>query len=160
MPRDFSESDISLGKVKILEVLHSRFLPYFSASPVASLRDALIQNDGVYRIVFRVQNEKKIIFEYSTARIGFLEVSYSEKMSIDEDYYLSDILDFLEGRQDLYSNFWHTLDPKKAYRLWMCLGANYMNHDLVERKYRLHFERAKEGKTADEWVEKIYREIF
>jgi hypothetical protein len=64
-------------------------------------------------------------------------------MYIDEDYFLSDILDFLEGRQEMYSSFWHRLDPKRAYRLWTCLGANYMNHDLVEKKYRLHFERAK-----------------
>ena len=35
-------------------MLHSRFLPYWSASPVASLRDALIKNDGVYRIEFSV----------------------------------------------------------------------------------------------------------
>ena len=74
--------------------------------------------------------------------MSFIEVPYEENMKIDEDYYLSDILDFLEGRQEMYSSFWHRLDPKRAYRLWTCLGATYMNHDLVERKYRLHFERA------------------
>lgn len=160
MPRDFSESDISEAKAKILEALNHRFLPYFSASPVASLRDALIENNGVYAIEFRVQDVENIIFEYSTTRMSFIEASYTEKTHIDEDYFLSDILDFLEWRQDLYSNFWHNLDPKRAYRLWMCLGANYMNHDLVERKYRLHFERAKGGNTVNEWVESIYKNII
>jgi hypothetical protein len=76
-------------------------------------------------------------------------------MHIDEDYWLSDILDYLDGRQELYSNFWHTLDPKRIYRLWTCLGADYMNNDLVIAKYRLHFERAKKAETANQWVERI-----
>lgn len=63
-------------------------------------------------------------------------------MKIDEDYYLTDILDFLEGRQEMYSSFWHVLEAKKVYRLWTCLGATYMNHDITLAKYRLHFERA------------------
>lgn len=96
MPRDFSESDISEAKAKILEALNHRFLPYFSASPVASLRDALIENNGVYAIEFRVQDVENIIFEYSTTRMSFIEASYTEKTHIDEDYFLSDILDFLE----------------------------------------------------------------
>lgn len=84
-----------------------------------------------------------MIFEYSTSRSGFIEVSCEENMKIDEDYWLSDILDFLEGRQEMYSSFWHRLDPNRAYRLWTCLGATYMNHDLNIAKYRLHFERAR-----------------
>jgi hypothetical protein len=39
----------------------------------------------------------------------------------DEVYWMDDILDFLDGKQELYSNFWHQLHPKKLYRLWMCL---------------------------------------
>ncbi len=128
----------------ILEILNSRFLPYWSASSVASLRSALIQNpDGAFRIELKVKNEESIIFEYSSVFSSFREVPYGEKMHIDEDYWLSDILDFLDGRQELYSSFWHSLDPKKVYRLWVCLGATWMNHDLVEKKYRLHFERAR-----------------
>jgi hypothetical protein len=72
-------------------------------------------------------------------------------MHIDEDYWLDDVLDFLDGKQDLYSNFWHKLDPKRIYRLWTCLGANFCNNDLVLNKYRLHFERSKRGETSDGW---------
>lgn len=53
----------------------------------------------------------------------------------------------------MYSSFWHRLDPKKIYRLWTCLGATFMNHDLVLAKYRLHFERAKSGETVNTFVE-------
>ena len=84
---------------------------------------------------------------------------YTPTMRVDEDYWLSDLLDFLDGRQELYSNFWHTLDPKRIYRLWTCLGADYMNNSLVLEKYRLHFERASRGETANEWVEAIIERI-
>jgi hypothetical protein len=64
-------------------------------------------------------------------------------MHTDEEYWFLDILDFLDGKLEMYSSFWHALDPKKIYRLWTCLGANFMNNDLVEKKYRYHFARAK-----------------
>lgn len=89
--------DLEKATFAILEVLNSRFLPYFSASPVASLRSALIKNpDGAYRIEFKVSPTESTVFEYSFASEKFGEVSYSEKMRIDEDYWLSDILDFLD----------------------------------------------------------------
>ncbi len=78
---------------------------------------------------------------------------------MDESYWLEDILDFLDGRQELYSNFWHKLEPKMIYRLWTCLGANFCNNDLVIKKYRLHFERAISGLNAENYVENIYKNI-
>lgn len=104
--------------------------------------------------------QEKFVFEYSLARSGFREVEYTEDMKLDETYWLDDVLDFLDGRQELYSNFWHSLDPKKIYRLWMCLGANYMNHDLVFAKYRLHFERAKNGETSMSFFEDMRRNLL
>ncbi len=80
-------------------------------------------------------------------------------MRMDESYWLEDILDFLEGKQDLYSNFWHKLEPKTIYRLWTCLGANFSNHDLVTKKYRLHFENALHSGTPTKFVESIYKQI-
>ncbi len=127
---------------------------------MVSLRSALIANrDGAYRIQFKVNTEDLIIFEYSFASSEFTQVLYAPNMHIDEDYWLYDILDYLDGRQELYSNFWHQLDPKRIYRLWTCLGADYMNNDLVIAKYRLHFERATRGETANEWVENTIRKI-
>ena len=76
-------------------------------------------------------------------------------MQIDESYWLDDVLDFFDGRQELYSNFWHRLDPKTIYRLWTCLGANFCNNDLVIKKYRLHFERAARGETSESFFEEM-----
>ena len=97
MSRELTPTDISLAKVRILDILNNRFLPYWSASPVASLRSALIKNaDGAYRIEVKIQDLDSIIFEYSFATSLFSEVPYIPKIRIDEDYWMLDILDFLE----------------------------------------------------------------
>lgn len=80
-------------------------------------------------------------------------------MHIDEDYFANDVDDFLEGKQELYSNFWHKLDSKKQYRLWTVLGANFINHDLVLRKYRYHFEQTRLGKRAVDFFETMTQNI-
>lgn len=80
-------------------------------------------------------------------------------MLIDEEYWLLDVLDFLDGRQELYSNFWHKLDPKRVYRLWTCLGANFCNNDLILKKYRLHFERAKNGETSETFFDEVRKNL-
>ncbi len=51
-PRDMH--DLDGAKQRILEVLNTKFLPYWSASPLASLREAVVKNSSVYRISFRL----------------------------------------------------------------------------------------------------------
>lgn len=164
LPREFTQDDLSLVKSQILEILNSRFLPYWSASPVASLRSALIKNkDGCYRIAFKIwsssENEWIILFEFSFAKSQFTEALYTETLKIDEDYWLADILDFLEGRQEMYSSFWHLLDSKKIYRLWTCLWANFMNHDLLLKKYQFHFERAQAWENSESFFREMIKNI-
>lgn len=160
IPREFTQGEIEDAKKKILDILNHRFLPYWSASPVASLRSALIKNpDWAYRILLKEEWFESIIFEYSFASSGFSEIPFDVKMNFDEDYWLSDILDFLDWKQELYSNFWHKLDPKKMYRLWTCLGANFCNNDLVLVKYNLHFNQAMQWKKSEDWVMPILQSI-
>ncbi len=67
-PRTLETDTIEHEKKRILEILGTRFLAYWSASPVAPLRDALIKNSGTYRIQCIINNlQLPIIFEYSTA---------------------------------------------------------------------------------------------
>jgi hypothetical protein len=54
-PRVLSPEDIEEAKIRILHILQTRYLPYWSASVVVSLRDALIVSSGVYRIACTVQ---------------------------------------------------------------------------------------------------------
>ena len=158
-PREMNEDEREEAKVRILDILNQRFLPYWSASPVASLRSALIKNrEGKYRIGFRYQSET-FVFEYSFAQSWFSEVPFIENMEYNEVYYLSDILDFLDGKQELYSNFWHKLEPNMIYRLWTCLGANFCNNESIIKKYSLHFERALSGKTSDDYFEEVRKTL-
>lgn len=161
LPRVLSHGDLNLEKARILDVLNHRFLPYWSASLVASLRSALIKNpDGAYRIEFKIQNSESFIFEYSFSGSQFVEIPNTPKLRIDEDYWFLDILDFLDGKQELYSNFWHVLDSKRIYRLWTCLGANFMNNDLLLTKYSLHFERAMRGETSESFFEEMKKNLI
>lgn len=160
LPRELSTSEIEEASQRILHILNTRFLPYWSASPVASLRSALLSSpDGIYRIECKMEWSSSLIFEYSFAQTGFVQVTSSPDMRIDEEYWFLDILDFLEWRQELYSNFWHTLTRKRIYRFWTCLGANFMNHDLVIAKYRFHFDRASRGENVREWVDGILENL-
>ena len=160
LPRELSISEVEEASQKILHILNTRFLPYWSASPVASLRSAILSSpDSVYRIECKINWSPSLVFEYSFAQTGFIQVISSPDMRIDEDYWLLDVLDFLGWRQELYSNFWHTLTRKRIYRLWTCLWANFMNHDLVIAKYRFHFDRASRGESVREWVDGILENL-
>lgn len=80
-----------------------------------------------------------------------------EHWDYNEDYWANDLEDFLEWTQELYSNFWHKLNPKKTYRVWTCLGANFLNNDILYKKYSLHFKRASMQKDVDSYVEKYIK---
>lgn len=152
-PYTLVEDDIS----RVLDVLNHRFLPYWSASPLGNIRQALYKNqDRKYRVWFAYVDQageiEKRVFEFGFSLFEFHEIPFSPDISLDEEYWLGDIIDYIEGRQDLYSSFWHRLDPTRVYRLWTCLGANWMNHDLVSLKYALHFDRASRGETVEGWV--------
>ena len=112
-----------------------------------------MKNHGTYSVTFRY-GEEEIHFLYTTLSSRFERVDTLGRES-DEEYFLLDVLDFLDGKQELYSNFWHKIESKKTYRLWTFLGANFCNNDLVLKKYRLHFERAKRFETSEGYFENI-----
>lgn len=114
--------------------------------------------DGCYRIGCEYDGEF-IIFEYSYERGCFSERVSTPGLHLDESYFLLDIIDFLDGRQELYSNFWHQLDPKMTYRLWTCLGANIISDDLVKKKYQYHFERAHSGESSRSFAVPILSQL-
>ncbi len=141
---------------KIHYILNTRFLPYWFGTWVANFRDAILKNPSkTYNILITGMQVEKIVFSYCFSQTQFEQREYVEWMNIDEDYYANDIDDFLSWKQELYSNFWHKLDPKKQYRLWTVLGANFINHDLVLKKYALHFELAKAWKTAEDYFKEL-----
>lgn len=139
-------------ELRLLEILNTRFLIHWTSREAGSLKAAVMQKPSrEYLIVVKYSNAT-IAYSWKVGSIRFEMVKDFDQKMVDEDYFASDILDFLEGRQELYSNFLHSLDPKKTYRLWTCLGANFFNNDLVLKKYQLHFELAKRGESAENYV--------
>ena len=75
----------------------------------------------------------------------------------NEDYWANDLEDFYNWTQELYSNFLHKLDENKGYRLWTYLGSNFLNNDLLYKKFDFHFNRAKNKESINEYVLNFYK---
>lgn len=156
-PRILTDDEIAEALAEIEKILSTTFLAYWSASPEASFRSALVKNQGTYSLVCH-SGETHYVFLYTLVS-GKFRRSDTWIGKSDEEYFLLDVLDFLYGRQELYSNFWHKLDTKKVYRLWTFLGANFCNNELVLNKYKLHFERAKRGETSEGYFEMVRKNL-
>ncbi|MDD2870929.1 MAG: MBL fold metallo-hydrolase [Candidatus Gracilibacteria bacterium] len=142
----------------ILDLLNNRFLSYQIVNLEDPLKNVLLQNKRDYVIKINYLENGEYIDKYYS--YGFSKFNFTEIINpnyFDEDYFANDVVDFYEGKQELYSNFWHKLTPGKGYRFWTMLGSNFLNNDLVYKKYELHFKLALEGKKVDEYVENIYK---
>lgn len=128
-----------------LNLLNTRFLPYWLGNLESPLKSALLASQGhVYVVSIRygnIEDMTEVHYSYSFAKMAFSKMEILSK-NINEDYWANDLEDFYTGTQELYSNFWHALDLRKSYRLWTVLGASFLNNDIVYRKIAHHFERA------------------
>lgn len=160
-PLNKQNNDIDKQEKIILDLLNYKFLPYQIVNLEDPLKNILLQNkrDYVIKITYLVDwNNVKKYYSYWFSKSNFSEVSNPDYF--DEDYYANDLVDFYEWRQELYSNFWHKLTPGKWYRFWTMLWSNFLNNDLVYKKYELHFKYASEWKKVDEYVEKVFKWIM
>lgn len=151
-------------EVLILQTLNTKFLPTKIADQNDSLKQAIILEEAT-QYVIEVQFGNSAPFESRYYAWGFDRIRF-ERISpangqdipkIQERYFANDLVDFLEGRLELYCNFIQDLDPEMDYRLWTTLGATFLNHDIVQKKYRHHFENAKSGKTPRDSVLSLYQ---
>lgn len=159
-PLNKQNNDIDKQEKIILDLLNNKFLAYQIVNLEDPLKNILLQNKRDYVIKITYLNDWKYIEKYYTywfSKSNFSEISNPNYF--DEDYFSNDVMDFYEWRQELYSNFWHKLTPGKWYRFWTMLWANFLNNDLVYKKYDLHFKYASEWKKVDEYVENIFNQI-
>ncbi len=161
-PLQNTQREIQNQKSIIDNLLNTRFLPYRLWNSEDNLKNAIVKNENrKYTIAIKYgtkENFETVYYIFHFGQIKF-EVWESKNGYFDEDYWASDIEDFYNWVQELYSNFLHTLTPWKAYRFWTSLGANFLNNDIVKRKFELHFKRAQEGRTPDEFVLDFYNQI-
>lgn len=154
--------DTKEQKTLILHLLNERFIPYYLGNTEDNLKHIILRNENkryVIAIKFGTKEKFETVYYISDYRQIFFEEGVSKNTYFDEDYWANDLEDFYNGSQELYSNFLHKLTPNKSYRFWTVLGANFLNNDIVKRKFQFHFQRAKSGKTARDFVLNYYKNI-
>lgn len=159
-PLDNRKGNYKAQEQKILEMLNNKFLPYRLANSEDNLKNAILTSKNhKYVVKIRYGNTQEYFernYFYSFGSIRF-EEEKGKHEDYNEDYWANDLEDFLEGTQELYSNFWHKLNPKKTYRVWTMLWANFINNDILYKKFSLHFKRASLWKDVDSFVEKYIK---
>ncbi len=159
-PLDERKWNYKAQEQKILEMLNNKFLPYRIANSEDNLKNAILNSKNhKYVVKIRYGNSSEYFernYFYSFWSVRF-EEERGKHEDYNEDYWANDLEDFLEGTQELYSNFWHKLNPKKTYRVWTMLGANFINNDILYKKFSLHFKRASLWKDVDSFVERYIK---
>lgn len=159
-PMDERKWNYKAQEQKILEMLNNKFLPYRMANSEDNLKNAIINSKNhKYVVKIRYGNSQEYFernYFYSFWSIRF-EEERGKHEDYNEDYWANDLEDFLDWTQELYSNFWHKLNPKKTYRVWTMLWANFINNDILYKKFALHFKRASLWKNVDSYVEKYIK---
>jgi len=146
---------------KILDMLNNKFLPYRFWNSWDNLKNAILNSKNHRYIVkiyyWNLENffERNYYFDFSSLK--FKEEKWKHE-GFNEDYWANDLEDFLEWRQDLYSNFWHKLTEWKTYRVWTMLWANFVNNDIVYKKYDFHFKRAINNRDINSYVLKYIKD--
>lgn len=139
---------------RILAALNQRFLPFQTAHRSAPMKDLLLGNeDRRYIVRIRYGTSEKnhaVLYAFRFGRPGFERIPNVKRF--DESYWANDVDDFLEGRQDMFSTTLHHFISGTRGHFWACLGMPFLNSDLVDKKIRLHFERASHGDDAAGWV--------
>lgn len=147
---------------KILKMLNSKFLPYYLWNSEDNLKNAIL-NSKNSKYVVKIRYWNSLNYFERNYYFSFWSMWFEEEIwkhwEYNEDYWANDLEDFLEGSQELYTNFWHTLTPKKTYRVWTMLWANFLNNDILYKKYDFHFKRAKAWRSVESFIPKKIKDV-
>lgn len=146
----------------ILNLINTKFFPFWFAVKQDCIKNTILKNpDKNYTILVKFwtkENHIKKIYQYNFSQFNFILKDYNNDR-YDEDYWANDLDDYYNGTQELYSNFHHKLEKWKWYRLWTSLGMNYINNDLLYKKFDFHFKQALEWKTSSDFVLPVYKNL-
>lgn len=154
-PRAIDEAAL---EPRLLEILNGRFLPWLIGRRAPPIEHLLSHHGGEYRVRVRYGDPARprprdYCISFDALRFQVADASGPAP----EEYWAADLADYLEGRADDFSTFCRRAPGGEARHLWDCLGMPYLNNDLVEKKLRLHFERARRGESLAEFVLAAYR---
>lgn len=139
---------------RILEYLNTRFLPYQIWRLDANLKNLALENDWKYIIRIKKWNNVLAYFVWELWSIWF-KVLKDIDWKYNETYFIEDLINFMDGKIELYSNFWQYLEYWTNIYLWECLWANYINNDIILKKFKYHFDLAKKGKSSEDFLRKL-----
>ncbi len=146
--------DVDALRDRLLTVLNTRFLPYLHGLRQPPVLHLLSEHGGEYRVrvlVGPTLDDPAWDYLLTFDGAGFV-VGPATDDEAQEQYWANDLDDFLAGRCDEFTPFCRSQLPAPAMRLWTCLATPLLNSDLVEKKVRLHFERAAQGLDPGSWV--------
>ena len=149
--------DTELQYTAILNCLNVRFLPHLIGARRPPVEHLLAGSGGRYTVRVRFGTTASYAdrdFTISFATLRFTETDAGGEPN--EWYWANDLDDVFSGKADEFSTICRRPLGGTAQRLWSCLGLPYLNNDLVERKLKFHFELARAGKSAGEWVLPFY----
>lgn len=144
---------------RLLAALNDRFLPHLIGARNPPVEHLLAARGGEYRIRLRLGNAAG--HEDVDFRLGFDVLRFQPSPVAgepEEFYWANDVEDVLDGRSDEFSTFCRRPLGGSALRFWANLGLPYLNNDLIERKLRRHFERARAGASLEDWVLSFHRQ--
>jgi hypothetical protein len=150
--------DVERQRAILSELLDHRFLPYLIGVRAPAIEQLLSAGGGEYRIRIRYGTTSSFVdrdFRLTFDVLRFVECD-AAAAEPDEWYWANDLEDTYDGRSDEFSIFCRRPLPARAQRLWNSLGYPYLNADLIGRKLRLHFERARAGDSIEPWVLSFY----
>ena len=144
---------------RILALLNQRFLPYLHGGRQPSFIHLLTAYGGAYRV--RIHFGTTVEEEAWDYVVDFDTPDFVEEPAGDaspqETYWANDLDDFLDGRCDEFSTFCRSPFPDhQDIRLRACLATPLLHAGLVEKRVRLHFERAHHGLTPGSYVLPLY----
>jgi hypothetical protein len=158
----FNEArDMASQKRQILSLLNDRFLPHQAYHREEPLKQLLLSRSS-YTVRVRygtLESHEVVDYRITFARFVFEEISAvaagANLPAADEVYWANDLEDFLCGRQDQFSTTLHRFEEGTSIRLWTMLGLPFLNNDLVEKKAALHFKRAAQGLSVNDWLQSV-----
>jgi hypothetical protein len=159
LPLNNEKRDYKKQEEIIFDLLNNRFLGYYLWNTENNLKNVLLKDwDYIVKINYWFWGKYETkYYRFWFNSFKFTELKENKEDKYNEDYFANDIEDFYDWKQELYSNFLHKLEKWKAYRLWNVMWVNFLNNDLIYKKMELHFKRADDGKTVDDYVLKFYQ---
>ena len=143
---------------RIIALLNHTFLPYLHGNQQPPFLHLLGDNDGRYHIrIHYGYTPNTSVKDYV---IDFKNLQFDHRDFVesfpDEAYWANDIEDILDGKCDEFTLICRQQFPTQQMRLWECLSTPLLNHRFVQKRVRLHFERAAKGLTPGSWILPFY----